>query len=295
VSPRRRFPALLAVAASSALLASCLVSFDDYPVGSLRNDASAGKGAQGGGGSGGKGGSGGTVGSSSGGSSSGGKGGTVGSTGGSAATSGDAGSPATVGGAGGEGTVEPPTLMIDDFEDGDIVVLPNDNRMGDWLMDDDDVGYQNTHLPFNVQDLNAALEPARGESTRALHTWGGNHDGWGALVRADLNEQNGTDFAYDLSEYTGLKVWARSGNSDNFPMWVAVVTPDAIASRDHFGTSVNVSPEWELYTLPFAAMEQDGWGAPVESFKLDEAVGIQFLLGTNDVDFDVWIDDVTLY
>lgn len=263
---------MLGLVLSGAVATSCLVSFNDYPVGDIRPDPSAGAPSMAG---------------------NGGSGGTPGGNGGGGAGTGAA---AATGGAAGGGATAAVVDLIDDFEDGNSQILPSEGRSGFWQTTNDGAGVQ---TPSSDAALSATLEPARGDSSRALHTTGSGFDRWGAAVRTDFNQQGFESQAYDVSGYTGLKLWARTGNGDTDTVRVQIVTPGTedgcFTCADHFGSDAQLTAEWQEFTLPFAEMEQQGWGMPqLSSFDLENALGLQFTFARND-DFDVWIDDVGFY
>jgi len=265
VPASRDFSVLLGVTLTSAFVSGCLVSFNDYPVGDLRPAPEAGSGgATAAGGTGG----GGVVGAGTGGK--GGSGGTP--SGGSSALG----------------------LMIDDFEDGNVTLLPADGRSGAWYMQNDGSGMQ---LPNQDGMLVALLEPPRESSERGLHTWGGDFFQWGALVRADFDVQLGEAEPYDISPYTGVKLWARSGDDGSYQIDVQIATvetDDDCNACDHYGSSIETTPVWQQFTLPFAAMERDDFGTSGPSeIELDQALGVVVRFPRED--FDVWIDDVSFY
>jgi hypothetical protein len=273
----QRWSALLA---SAFFAAGCVVSFDDYPVDDLGGSMSTGAGATGG-----SNGSGASGGSAS-------KGGTAGL----ASGGGDRGGTAGDIGVGGEaGTVVIDADLIDDFEDGDDVILGNDGRQGTWYVANDGMGIQDPGSGELVAP--AALLPARDQSLRALHTSGGGFSVWGAFVRAYLRVEGGTNQPYDASRYTGVRFFARSGDDEEhlaFLMLPTVETTTCPGCGDHFGTEFNYSSEWQEYRLPFDEMEQRGLGPPRPALMKREIVAVQVLF-EDGVAFDLWIDDLGFY
>jgi hypothetical protein len=245
------------------LASGCLVSFNDYPTGDLRPEGGGSAAAGGGGGtivSGGSGGSGGV----------------------------------NSAGSGGKSMLE---LMIDDFEDGNVTLLPAGERTGSWYMGNDN-SFGGMQLPFQNTGLVDLLEPPRGSSERGLHTWGSGFDDWGAMVRADFNVQTGMAEPYDASAYTGVKLWARSNDLDTYRIRVQIPTPatddNCFQCGDHFGTTVETTPDWSEFVVPFEQMAQEGFGTEVGQLELEQAIGVQLGFPRGE-DFDVWIDDVSFY
>jgi hypothetical protein len=270
---------------SSLLLGGCVVSFDDYPVGHLDGAPSSGSGAfagdigAGGTGKGGAG-SGGTAGLATGGSSQGGTGAVVG-------VGGEAGAETS--------TVESDPNLIDDFEDGDDAILTNDDRQGTWYVSNDGMGLQE---PGMQEDMTPSmLVPTRDASRRALHTSGSGFSVWGAFVRAYLRVSGARNEPYDASGYTGVRFWARSGDDEEhsaFLMLPSVKTTTCPGCGDHFGSEFQYTSEWQEFRMPFDAMKQRGFGPPQPALVTEEIVAVQILFA-DDVDFDVWIDDIGFY
>jgi hypothetical protein len=273
----------------------CLVSFTDYPVGTLGGP----NGARGG--SSNVTGSGGAGGLDAGGSDS-----PNLDAGGSDALVSDAGDAGGVVDAGGTsqggsdvaGSGSPPSdLMIDDFEDDDSQILLNAGRNGSWFVLNDMAGVQ---TPAAHGEFCSLLTPARGASTRALHTTGSGFKTWGALVGADFVVNGTAAAAYDISAYQGVTFWAKLGKaSATKGMRVSIRTYETVyactSCGDHFGSVATLSDTFQSFQLPFSDMKQAGWGKPqVATFDLARAYAVIFGWGV-DEPFDAWIDDLSFY
>jgi hypothetical protein len=302
---------------AAVVTTSCLVSFNDYPVGELPpvNGASAGvgsvvasgSGAVGSGAAASAGGSG-AVGSGAVGSgatpSAGGSGGSTasGATGGTqqVGTGGDdtaGGAPGEEGGAPGHEPVETfPEDLIDDFEDTDDEILANDGRSGSWIVTNDGTGAQDPGE--NESQLPVLLVPARGTSQRGLHTAGKDFTDWGASVLANLNEIGNEAALYDASRYTGVRFWARSGDGLEHEARLALpsreTTTFCLTCGDHFGSDFPYSGQWREVHLPFEDMQQDGWGQVRPALKPAELLAVQ-LLFVDGLAFDLVVDDIGFY
>ncbi len=63
---------------------------------------------------------------------------------------------------------------------------------------------------------------------------------------------------------------------------------------DPFGVSVALTDDWYLWTIPFAEMEQGGYGRiRPEGLQISRLVRLELALGPGNYDF--WIDDVAFY
>lgn len=247
------------------LLPGCLVSFNDYPLGDIEGSTSGGTPSIFP-----------TAGSQSEGA---GKGG--GDEGGSASTA-----PAKR------------ENLIDDFEDADAAIIEQQGRVGSWYVGNDGMGMQTPRMDQPV--VPSLLQPARGESRRAAHTFGGPFGGWGALLGTAL----GAD-AYDLSAYSGLRLWVRSGSISgsaaqsvrlNLPM-PGTNSGGGICTvcSDHYGAEIPLTSQWQQVSVPFSSLKQRGYGRPVLAEPdLEHVTSLQLGFGSG-VAFDLWIDDVELY
>lgn len=266
------------------LLPGCLVSFNDYPLG----DPNAATATSGSGGSTSQGGQSvlpkaGSEAMPSGGS-------TAGPEGGSA----DPG--------GGSTAIGPSLHLVDDFEDGDRAIFPQEGRSGNWYGANDGKG---TQTPAGLEDfVPSLLSPARNGSERAAHTFGGPFSVWGAVFGTAFASNGSKDLPYDATKYQGLKFWVRSGaTSASAAKQVRVnltTTPTNMGGgctlcNDHFGRDVPLTPNWTQITLQFSSIKQDGWGRPqLPAPDLEQLVAIQFLFAANTT-FDFWLDDIELY
>ena len=62
---------------------------------------------------------------------------------------------------------------------------------------------------------------------------------------------------------------------------------------DHWTRVVNLSNEWQFYTVPFKDMAQQGWAKRSAFLDLTAVSVIRFTWDGGWIDF--WIDDVRLY
>jgi hypothetical protein len=188
--------------------------------------------------------------------------------------------------------------MIDDFEDGNQNILELAGRSGAWYVANDGQGTQTPAA--NMPVVPSLLMPARGMSTRAAHTFGGPFAQWGALIGVSLS----SDQAYDLSRFSGVRFWVRSGafnpgaaNRVRFMLPTAQTNAGGgcTVCNDHFGVFVPLTPQWTRIEVEFSELAQEGFGAPEPpSPDLTTVSAIQFIF-PQGVSFDLWVDDVELY
>jgi hypothetical protein len=140
-------------------------------------------------------------------------------------------------------------------------------------------------------------------------TWGTGQRGWGAGMGLDLNGEGGAKNPYDASTFGGIGFFARGtvrGNSLRVNVQDARTTPESATAadrdlidrcesvyaangmptgrcNDHFGTVVNITPEWTWIEIPFGCMTSGGWGFPGSGALLTSAVvGVQFQIQGQD-------------
>ena len=256
-------------------LPSCLVSFNDYPLGEPQADAVSSGGAGAGGSS--------SVRPVAGGATGG------GATGGRS----DASSPATV-------LLSP--LVVDDFEDGNAAILEQQGRSGAWYVANDGRAMQTPREGMLL--LPSSLNPPRGGSAHGAHTFGGPFPTWGALVGIPFASSGSQQVAYDLSGYDGVRLWVRSGTMApgaatkvRFNLRTPATTNGSGCTicGDHFGADVPLTSQWAQIDVPLASLKQVGFGQPMLTTPdFTHAMGID-LLFVSGVSFDLWIDDVELY
>jgi hypothetical protein len=122
----------------------------------------------------------------------------------------------------------------------------------------------------------------------------------------------------DLSEYTGLVLWARADVKDGQPVpTVKVALQDygsvAIPSVDNpnylcdmndntvggkgcfddYSMKIYPDGQWRRYDLPFSQMTNGGWGLRHE-FDTKRLYGLKFGM-LPGVQYSVWVDDIAFY
>lgn len=241
----------------------------------------------------------------------------TGGSGGTEPTGGSGGSPPTggasgtggvppTGGTGGTGgaTVDPG--LIDDFEVSNNSIQSVSGRSGYWypLFDASETGEISpaTSSTFRPTDL---PDGPREESDRGLRVTA--NDGfidYGAGFGFNLANEE----IYDLSPYTGIRFFARGGDSatDDQVLELRVPIADIVPDNRPGGmctedcdnshrTTFTVPVAWTLIEIPFDTLVQDGtWGLRVD-FDPQHALAVQFWAEAPGIAFDVWLDDIFLY
>jgi hypothetical protein len=185
---------------------------------------------------------------------------------------------------------EPRERLIDDFEDTDDHLTLVGGRDGSWI-----IGKDGSSNPGADNSTHCA---ARGE--HAGHFTGAGFLNWGANWTAVFKkaDASGTAVAYDATAYKGISFWAATGPeaAPPYALPVGVTTLDVAwnggicsVCMDYYRTSVDLTPEWQRFVVPFASLAQTGEGNPLTALKPEELVG--FIMWPTR-DFDIWIDDV---
>jgi hypothetical protein len=177
--------------------------------------------------------------------------------------------------------------LIDDLEDGNIALGPSDE--GAWLLFSDETG---TQSPVIAEDLVARGGPGR--SRYAVHSAGDGFTNWGAGFGVALG------CGYDVHKFDGVSFKVKAGGAGSFRLELLTLQalPAEYGGRctencsDYYQAPLEASEdEWYECTVPFDALSQQGWGAPV-ALDLRSVTGIQFNFALEDVPYDLWVDDL---
>jgi hypothetical protein len=161
-----------------------------------------------------------------------------------------------------------PTLLIDDLEDRDGYIAAVGGRSGGWWVYADSSG-GTLEPPANAAPTPARILGGRCGSEFAMRLTGQGFTEWGAGMNIGFRFENNDLGAYDASRYSGIRFWARAGEShtsavrvqlqdrNTYPMG-GVCDPNdragATACYNAHGTAlVPLGREWRLYEIAFAA------------------------------------------
>lgn len=115
----------------------------------------------------------------------------------------------------------------------------------------------------------------------------------------------------DASEWEGVVLWARKGPGGTSGVRIQVSDPrtddsnqacvcnpftnqnDTSDGCDKFGSFINVDHTWRAYLVPFAGMQQGGWGLASPSLDTSGLFSVTVQLGRGA--WDLWIDDIGFY
>jgi hypothetical protein len=182
--------------------------------------------------------------------------------------------------------------LIDDFEDGNASIAPNEGRSGAWMIYNDGTGKE---TPAHGAIWHPVPIPGgRGTSRYALHTWGGVFKNWGITGGFGL----ATPRCYDASAYDGVKFWAKGPGRIVFTakMTQVVAVEDGGTCRDNcydvHRKAIALGKRWSAYTIKWTELAQQGQGQPIP-FDPRSLHAMGFFVYAEDTPFDFWIDDVT--
>jgi expansin (peptidoglycan-binding protein) len=191
--------------------------------------------------------------------------------------------------------------LIDDLEDGDALIVPQQGRSGRWTTYNDGTGQQ-------TPAQGAIADPESGGangSAYAMHTTGSGFTDWGAGLQVDLN--NSTDgagsgrAAFDASAYDGIRFWARGSGLVRVELSTrATATTDEGGTcsdncLDNHGQEITLADSWTEYSVSFSTVVQQGWGLAAD-FSAADLLAIAFRVNVPDsANFDIWVDDLGFY
>ncbi len=181
---------------------------------------------------------------------------------------------------------------IDDFEDGDALLLPNDGRDGGWHVSGDGTGTLLVGEP---------LLPESGGvngSGKAMHVSGSGFTEWGADLSFDLRKDSAR---YDASVHQGIKFWARGNNRLRFIVMqanlalghpCATCVEPASQCGVFYASELSLTDAWTEYSIPWTSLVRDYPGGA--AVGPDQLLLLQFEAPALDA-FDFWIDDVSFF
>lgn len=183
-------------------------------------------------------------------------------------------------------------VPIDDLEDGDEEIIPQGGRIGWWYTYNDD-------SPGNQRFEITRLRSQERASAFVAHHIGAGFQIWGAGLGFSLAPD--LEF-YDASQFVGVTFWAKTSNpvgmnarfnlTNRHTLDFGGICGQQGLCFDHYGLDVWVTDEWQPYTVFFEDMEPRGWGQPTTYFDATALHDVQFLLGEEGEDFELWLDDV---
>lgn len=176
--------------------------------------------------------------------------------------------------------------LVDDFEDGDDVLAPVEERAGfwRWARESDAPGTAPALLPVPRPDASA-------RNRLALHAKGGQLYDWGATIEVGFRPP-----CYDATAYQGLALAARGPGRIYVSLREVGVIPvfeggtcEADCYNSHVA-KIELSRDWRSYEVRWVELRQRGIGRPpLDAGRLHS---IAIMIRPEDTPYDVWLDDV---
>jgi len=197
-------------------------------------------------------------------------------------------------------TTGSPTL-VDDLEDGDGLILPNDGRNGGWFAANDGTGEQ---FPAGSVPGECADEWGFTTTDGQACTHGSGFTSWGGEIGLTLRASalGCVSCSYDISAFTGVRftLHATPGIVVRFEVGLlSTVTQQFGGSCVEDGTcwddyGVDIAPGGDPITLSvgFDDLAQRGWGRQVP-WTPEQAWTLRWVV--NGPDFDFCVDDVEFF
>ncbi|HEV8244273.1 MAG TPA: hypothetical protein VGP93_00760, partial [Polyangiaceae bacterium] len=136
------------------------------------------------------------------------------------------------------------------------------------------------------------LQPARGDSQRAIWVQGNGFEDWGVAFGIAVAA------CVDASAYTGITFWTLSKATMsiefNIGTYDTMVDQGCTASCDgKYKTTLALPAEWKEWTIPFDSLMATG-AATAIPFEANKITAINFIVGPMAT-FDLYVDDVSFY
>jgi hypothetical protein len=191
--------------------------------------------------------------------------------------------------------VIPATDVIDDMEDGNMLIIQQAGRVGNWYTFGDGTGA-------------GALEPfliagKRAGSTACFHYTGSGFMKWGSGIGFDFNN-NGTGQdskkPYDASAYTGITFWGKSAAMTSIPVQLPDINTSPAGGKcttcdHHWGALVPFTTEWQRFTVRFSDLQLEPGTVPAPTaFDKSNIVQLQIFFSVGKTT-EIWVDDVAFY
>jgi len=170
--------------------------------------------------------------------------------------------------------------IIDDFEDNDHIISPNEGRLGYWYEYGDSDGTQMTAPLDGVDGVGGVLTSEGSGFTEYV--------GFGV----DLNNDNANQepCEYDASAHTGIQFDITS----NTDVLFQVALPTTVGDSDHYGISVPASAAGTTFKAAFADLAQGGWG-DAATWDASAILQLQWQIADPTAAFNITLDNVSFY
>lgn len=183
--------------------------------------------------------------------------------------------------------------MVDNFEDGNLVLPSLEGRKGNWYSFSDGAG--------EASAIPALIPGKRLDSTTAIRftTTGNKYFSGFGFDFYNPGQTETTKEPWDGSAYRGVTFWARASELTSTVLQLPDANTHIAGERctvcdHHWGKFMQIDSEWRRYTVLFADLDLEA-GTEPEPTAFDDSgiVLMQFFFGPN-VTVELWVDDVAL-
>lgn len=188
--------------------------------------------------------------------------------------------------------------LIDDFEDGDSLAVPEPDREAYWFTIKDP-------SPGIIEpDTNFLPVPGGAHgSARAAHIKASGFTVWGAGFAANVTHlAGGIRCPYNATQFSGLRFFARGSGEIRAELLIPEVVDRQFGGKcdpsagdvcyDTHGVSIPLTSEWKAYSFPWQAFVQRNYGLQA-AFRPEAIMSLQFSFELSGLPVDVWFDDVS--
>jgi len=211
----------------------------------------------------------------------------------------------------------PPTAGKTDHDPLELTTPPTDP--GYWTADTCKSAPAGTVCVSPNSSMDPTLIPSGeghcGTGTHAYHMVARGQLRWGpqAYIQYDSSPFPTAPAGINISDWDGMAFWIKKGpeptgesvfisivdavtngatDANGVNCITAAQAPDPVKC-DQFGFSISFTDEWEYRVLPFSDLHQRGFGVHEPGVDLEHVIMLKF--GFDIGDWNVWIDDISLY
>ncbi len=169
--------------------------------------------------------------------------------------------------------------IIDDFEDDDHTISPNEGRLGYWYEYGDSDGTQTT----------TPLDGAPGSGGVLSSSGSGFTEYVGFGVDLNNDNANSEPCPYDASIHTGIQF----DITNDVEVTFQIALPGTVADSGHYGISVPAATNG-TFMAPFTMLEQPSWGEAA-TWDPSKIVQLQWQITDPTMAFSITLDNVSFY
>ncbi|HEX2731521.1 MAG TPA: hypothetical protein VHM70_07955 [Polyangiaceae bacterium] len=188
--------------------------------------------------------------------------------------------------------------LIDDFEDGDNKIFKAFQREGWLYVAADDTPGESFPPVGTLKPTELPADSALSDQRFALHGTGSGHSAWGVIWGMTLRwVGEGSKCPLNVSGFEGLRFRAKGKGSLTVRLGTWDTVPGEYEGKcknrcwDEHGKRVFLSDSWQVYTVLWDQLQQEGWGAEAR-FDPKHVLHLNFAAGPKDLPIDFWLDDL---